>query len=491
MSKIRTDFNSISVLKTHYVVISITTNYTMYKLSNDLRFKVKQLNHTTQIAYHIKVAGIEFNEFTQLWEMNETSHTLESLRTAICDIPLNSALRKSISRIKSTDKKVYKPRILKGEFESAVRGLRHTGIIPSYSPVERYLTGLKDSPLPTYEDALKHLQHCANQWLGCSIDSFETQLFIRWSISAVARTYEPGCRARGVLMLIGKQGTGKTTFFQALCPNPEWFTTLNSTLKSDDFVRQLTPLWIGELGEVDSHFKTHDQSQLKAQISETFDSHVPKFVEETKRSRRHTVFGATSNQSEPLIDDTGNTRFWPIRIAKEIPIDDVSNTRDDYWKAALALYESGEQWHLTARELGLLEAHSQGFQSEAIHPYRNQLTVFVERLEQTDYQLAFTSTEVAQHILGIRNPNGKQTRQISQDLQWLGFERKPARLVSGKVIQAWRNPDWTNVIYASDSPGRLIAIANDVKGLTAKDSLNLFQDSPKSASQAIEEDAPF
>jgi putative DNA primase/helicase len=48
-------------------------------------------------------------------------------------------------------------------------------------------------------------------------------VFPCWMISAVARTMDPGCKVDHMLLLLGKQGIGKSTLAKTLAVNDAWF----------------------------------------------------------------------------------------------------------------------------------------------------------------------------------------------------------------------------------------------------------------------------
>jgi putative DNA primase/helicase len=134
----------------------------------------------------------------------------------------------------------------------------------------------------------------------------------KWVISAVARAYEPGCKADHVLIIEGDQRSGKTTLFETLCGNPAWFTSTHLELGSKDSMQTIACKWIVELAELDSLNRT-EWARVKAFLTTRVDTYRRSYGREVEDQRRRVVFAGTTNESGGYLrDHTGNGRFWPV-----------------------------------------------------------------------------------------------------------------------------------------------------------------------------------
>jgi putative DNA primase/helicase len=182
------------------------------------------------------------------------------------------------------------------------------------------------------------------------------ELFLRkWFISFIAAMEEPnGVFSKGVLIFQGQQSIGKTSWFKKLLPPPveEYFlegATLDPTNK--DSISRVTSHAIVELGEADSTMKK-DVAAIKAFLTSNKDVFRPSYGRVDNRLPRRTVFCASVNDHEYLVDPTGNSRFWTI------PVESINYKHDidmqQFWAQIRTYYKAGEIWWLQQDEEQIL-----------------------------------------------------------------------------------------------------------------------------------------
>ncbi|HXM10416.1 MAG TPA: VapE domain-containing protein [Terriglobales bacterium] len=169
-----------------------------------------------------------------------------------------------------------------------------------------------------------------------------------WLISGVARIMMPGCKVDHILLLEGPQGSLKSTAVRTLAGD-ENFCDHISELGSKDSRLELAGTWIFELAELD-RVRRGELSRVKAFVTAQTDVFRPPYGRRTQRFPRSCIFVATANDTNTLVDETGNRRWWPIRCGR-IDIEALARDRDQLWAEALALFEAGEKWWLTSPEL--------------------------------------------------------------------------------------------------------------------------------------------
>lgn len=161
-------------------------------------------------------------------------------------------------------------------------------------------------------------------------------------IGAVARALSPGCKLDTALILQGKQGFKKSTFFKILAG--DYFDDSLGAVSDKDERLKLHRFWFIEWSELESIFKGRDVSQTKAFLSSSIDAVRPPYCRDTQDFARASIIVATTNKDEFLSDETGNRRFWIIPVKKRIDTKLLRKERNAIWAAAVLAYKSGEQW---------------------------------------------------------------------------------------------------------------------------------------------------
>ncbi len=124
-----------------------------------------------------------------------------------------------------------------------------------------------------------------------------------------------------ILVFQGKQGIGKTRFFEMLALNSKFFGEgICLDPRDKDSVMQATSKWISELGEIGSTMRK-DMDSVKAFLTKSTDEYRTPYGKASLHYPRMTSFVGTVNDTEFLIDQTGNRRFVTIPLASDLVID--------------------------------------------------------------------------------------------------------------------------------------------------------------------------
>lgn len=147
--------------------------------------------------------------------------------------------------------------------------------------------------------------------------TFKIELILKWLISCVAAASMPaGFSCRGVLTLQGAQSIGKTRWISRLISDKALSAKLikldvHMDASNKDSILLAVRHWIVEIGELDSSFKK-DVARLKGFLTNDRDKIRLPYDRKESNYQRRTVFCATVNASDYLVDTTGNSRFWTI-----------------------------------------------------------------------------------------------------------------------------------------------------------------------------------
>lgn len=184
-------------------------------------------------------------------------------------------------------------------------------------------------------------------------DSKYTRAAIRKMLcAAVARVMAPGTKFDTALILVGGQGTYKSTFINKL--GKDWFSDTFTTVQGKESFEQIQGAWIVEIAEL-SGLKKAEVETIKHYISKREDSFRPAYGRTVETYKRQCVFFGTTNNVDFLRDPTGNRRFMPVdvnqsRVTKSVVNDLTDSEIDQIWAEAYELYLSGETLYLNVEE---------------------------------------------------------------------------------------------------------------------------------------------
>lgn len=303
----------------------------------------------------------------------------------------------------------------------------------AYHPVRNYLDAL-------VWDGTERLSHWLEDFTGGTSTSGSAN-YVRsvaraWMISAVARIYQPGCKADHVLVLEGAQGILKSTLFKTL--GGEWFTDQVADLQSKDSSLGVHGVWIIEVAELDA-MSRHEVSHIKAFLTVTSDRVRPPYGRLVMRYDRQCVFAGTVNHTDYLRDVTGNRRFWPVRCTDDrINVAGLAEIRDQLWAEAVVAYRAGERWWLEDESAAQAEQEDR----MEIDVWENPISAYLQQVVRDAGPLMrerpyVTLTGVLKALDIPRERQGlSEQRRVSSVLKRLKWDRRRVRGESGSL--EWR-----------------------------------------------------
>jgi reverse gyrase len=175
----------------------------------------------------------------------------------------------------------------------------------------------------------------------------------------VKRARNPGCKHDEVMILLGPQGTMKSTMCSILALDPEWFSdSVTFEGRPQDVIPQLFGKLVIELSELDGMHK-RDVKSIKRFLSTQSDNVTLKYEALATDHKRRCIFIGTSNEQSPLVDDTGNRRFYPVRVEQEIDIDWLRVNIDQLIAEAAHLESNGDTFAIPREVWGDAALHQE------------------------------------------------------------------------------------------------------------------------------------
>ena len=251
------------------------------------------------------------------------------------------------------------------------------------------------------------------------------------------RIIQPGCKFDTVMILEGKQGCGKSTSLSII--GGAWH--LETTLRADskDFFLQFKGKLIVEFSEGETMSRTETKN-MKAMISTQTDTYRAPYGRVMKDVPRRCVFAMSTNQDEYLKDESGNRRFFPVEVTRElIDFDWLEENRIQLFAEALYRVETlKESIHEYSKES---VAHQESKMVRSA--YEDMIRDWLERpttgggLPLELHRDGVTITEVWKYALMGDNARIRKAdeMQVGLALRQLGYERKKV-MIEG--TQKWR-----------------------------------------------------
>lgn len=212
-----------------------------------------------------------------------------------------------------------------------------------YHPIRDYLMGLKWDGKPRVDNWLVHV-------LGEKPASIKPALFEYlglvgrfWLLGMVYRVMEPGCKFDYCPVLEGSGGLRKSTLVETLATSEYFSDTPFEVGKGKEAQEQVQGLWLYEIAEL-THFSKSEVGAIKAFISAKVDRYRVAYGSTVESFPRQCVLVGTTNEDTYLRDRTGNRRFWPIPVKRQINTEFVAKYREQLLAEAFARYLQGEAY---------------------------------------------------------------------------------------------------------------------------------------------------
>jgi predicted P-loop ATPase len=296
-------------------------------------------------------------------------------------------------------------------------------------PVRDWLNSLK-------WDGTPRLDRLADYYWGCPDSEYARMVSVFWPLSAVARIMRPGCIAKYMVVLEGEQDEGKSKSLRALVnghldgdKGVQWFRDNMPDIDHKDIGMYMQGVWIIEIAEL-SAVRGKEWERTKAFISSPRDTFRAPYGRNMEDYPRQCVFAGSTNEDKWGGDQTGLTRFWPLRPGK-LRIDDILRDREQLWAEAKALFDEGRQWYGDA-------AFDQLAHAEQDERYDEDI-MMVPALEKADL-LAIDGWFMTYHViekLGLPAQQSGIKRRVDAIQRRAGYVKHQASKGPNRGKQGW------------------------------------------------------
>lgn len=165
-------------------------------------------------------------------------------------------------------------------------------------------------------DGIPRCQSFLHRWGKVEDTPYSREVSRLIFAGGVHRLYEPGTKFEDVPIIMGRQGSGKSTLIRYLAINDDYFGELKQ-MEGQQAIEDLSGKWIIEIPEMSAFTRAKDQEAIKAFVSRQRDQYRKPYDRHPTELPRRCIFVASSNDLSPLVDKTGNRRWYPLEVKSD------------------------------------------------------------------------------------------------------------------------------------------------------------------------------
>ena len=276
--------------------------------------------------------------------------------------------------------------------------------VPDFHPFRHYLDQLP--PWDGRHDYIMEMSLSVQVKGDVEEQMLFTEYLRKWLVAMVAGWVDDSVVNNVILVLIGAQGSYKTTWFNYLLP-PElkqyFYTKTNAQRMGRDDLLTLAQYGLVCCEELDT-MRPSELNQLKAAVTMPSIDERAAYAHFHEHRQHIASFCGTGNNPLFLSDPTGNRRWLPFEV------EHIASPREepfDYtgiYSQAYTLYRQGFRFWFSSEEIRQLSAHNRQYETP--------------RLEQELVQLYFRQPAGAEHgvFMSVARAMQLVSANISQKL---------------------------------------------------------------------------
>jgi virulence-associated protein E len=287
-------------------------------------------------------------------------------------------------------------------------------------------------------DGVERIDRMAVDYFNAEDTALNRAFVRKLMIAAVRRVRQPGCKFDQILVMESKEGWNKSSAWRVLAGEGN-FSDESIMGRETRFVQEsLADIWILECAEL-AGITRREVDAITTFISRQDDRARPAYGHFLVSQPRHSILVGTTNADKWLPKQTGNRRFWPLRVLAPINLKKLKTDRLQLWGEA-ARYEAANETLVLNEDLW----GDAGVEQEArriTDPWEDVLidlkpiakaslgmvglfgTAIVHEMDGFQF---VTSADIFEHVLKRATLDYNNGRRLATVMRQLGWERSKA-----------------------------------------------------------------
>ncbi len=303
--------------------------------------------------------------------------------------------------------------------------------VPEYDPFRFYL-----EQLPPWNGEYNHIMELAMS-VEVKGDADEQLLFYeylrKWLVAMVAGWIDDTVVNNVILVLIGEQGSYKTTWFNYLLPpqlRPYFYTKTNANRMGRDDLLTLAQYGLVCCEELDT-MRPSELNQLKAAVTMPSIDERAAYAHFHEHRRHIASFCGTGNNTQFLSDPTGNRRWLPFEVTKITSPREEPFNYEGIYAQAYRLYCDGFRFWFSPEEIRRLSHHNRQFETARLE---HELVQQYFRIPKENEPGEFLPVAMALQIVGAGITQKLSTVLLGRAFSDFGFQKKTYKNVRGYIV---------------------------------------------------------
>ncbi len=314
----------------------------------------------------------------------------------------------------------------------------NSDFVQPYNPFRRYLDSL-----PPWDEETNPIL-VLSMTVSVKGSEEEQMLFYlcltKWLVAMVAGWLDEQVVNQEILVLVGRQGIYKTTWFNHLLPDelrPYFHSNTSFGNMNKDEVLKLSQYGLICCEELDT-MKPAEMNRLKWAVTTLVTDERAPYAHTAERRKHIASYCGTGNHIQFIDDDTGTRRWLPFEVDHILPPMDSPVTPDEVFAQAYRLYQKGYKYWFSEMEMDMIRQHNKRF--EVAKPELELISKYFYVPGEGEQGEFVSSTEILQTVGGLLTSH-LTLNKLGRAMTTLGFESMRSRGRRGYNVMRYNAGD--------------------------------------------------